>query len=143
MTLGNLTSGEMTFGKKTFGEMTFGELPFSKMTLGDLTFGEMASSEMTFGETPGNRTTENVVRLEWEWEIQDGGLPNQINLYLSLHGQDRNQIPMAITMFSRSSYPMGLFAMLRNQTGRNQKWKIQDGGLQPWNTFISACMYTR
>ena len=39
-----------------------------------------------------------------------------------------------------SSYPMGQFAMLWNQTRRNQKWKIRVGGLKPWSGSMVPCM---
>ena len=42
-------------------------------------------------------------------------------------------------MFLESSYPINTVAMLYDQTGENQKWKNQDGGLETSNTYISAC----
>ena len=37
-----------------------------------------------------------------------------------------------------SGIPMGQVLTSYNRIGRNRKWKIQDGGLYHWNTYISA-----
>ena len=42
-------------------------------------------------------------------------------------------------MFSESSYALGVVAMLYDQTERNRKGKIQDGGIHIENSFTSAC----
>ena len=36
-----------------------------------------------------------------------------------------------LRLFWGYSYPMGIVAITYDQTGRNQKWKLQDGGLKP------------
>ena len=54
--------------------------------------------------------------------------------------QDCNAVPTAIPTFSGFNYPMGVVAMLYDQTGRNWKWELQDDGNNfEKNTFISAC----
>ena len=45
---------------------------------------------------------------------------------------DTNAIPMDIPMFSGSGIPMEQVSTLYNQSGKNRKWKIQDGGLHNW-----------
>ena len=65
-----------------------------------------------------------------------------VNLkYVSARTHDRNEIPTVPPMFLGYSYPMGIVAMLYDWTGRNLKWKFQDGGHMTWNTYISACIY--
>ena len=41
-------------------------------------------------------------------------------------------------MFLGYSYPMELVALLYDQTGRNRKWIIQDGGLKTSNECVSV-----
>jgi len=50
--------------------------------------------------------------------------------------QDSNEIPMAVPMFSKSSYLTIIVAMFYDRTGRNRK--IQDGGHRTSNTYISV-----
>ena len=78
---------------------------------------------------PYNGTSSNHVQLNRKWKIQDGaigGLPtwNTCNSACTI---DSNVNPSAIPMFSGSCYPMEQVAILFDQTGRNRKWKIQDG----------------
>ena len=70
-------------------------------------------------------------------EIQDGG-PYHCNLFISAPRQDSHAIATAIPTFYGSGIPMGQVSVLYNQNGRNRKWKIQDGGLDHCNAYISA-----
>ena len=85
--------------------------------------------------TPGSSYAMEVMAMLYDqtgrnrrWEIQDGGMWTW-NTFISACIQDSNAIPTAITMFSGSSYPMRVLAMLYDRTGRNRKWEIQDGGM--------------
>ena len=42
-------------------------------------------------------------------------------------------------MFLESSYSINIVTLLYDQTGGNQKWKNQDGGLETSKNIISAC----
>ena len=75
-----------------------------------------------------NRTNNETARCNRKWKIQDGGL-HTWNTYISACTQDGDEIPTAIPMFSGSSYLMGVMTMFCDQTGRNRKSKLQDGGL--------------
>ena len=80
----------------------------------------------TPGFSPFGRTTLQPFPLD------SGSLKSKMaawNTYISGCIQDSNAIPTAISMFSGSSYPMGVLAMLYDQTGRNREWKIQDGAM--------------
>ena len=56
----------------------------------------------------------DVVRLNRKGEIQDGGLQNRMNLYLSLRRKVRNEIPSAMPMFSGSGNTEKLVGILSN-----------------------------
>ena len=72
-----------------------------------------------------------------KWEIQDGGLQTS-NTCNSACTIDSNEIPSAIPMFSGNSYPMTQVALLYDQTERNRKCKIQDGGRYTLTAYSSA-----
>ena len=67
-------------------------------------------------------------------KIQDVGLLTS-SACISASRRDINEIPTAISMFSGSSFPLGLVRILCDQTGSGN---IRDGGLQTSNACISA-----
>ena len=85
-----------------------------------------------------NGTSSNYISPNRKCKIQDGGLQTS-NTCNSTWTIDSNKIPSAIPMFLGSSYPKKLVSLLYDQTGRNRKWDIQDGGLHTSNTCNSAC----
>ena len=66
-----------------------------------------------------------------KWKNQDGGLKTS-KTYISACTQDSNEIATALTYVfgvQLSNKHDGKLALFYDQTGRNRKWKFQDGGL--------------
>jgi len=82
---------------------------------------------------------------ERKWNIQDGGLKPEVDTvkrlfpFPHLIATRYTDIPM----FSGSAIPMGHVSVRTTKLGGNRKWKIQDGGLHPWNAYISPPRVTQ
>jgi len=100
---------------------------------------DLNGSTKVFGVMQSNGKTKNNFPSNRKCKIKDGGLESLIT-YISACTQDSKKFPTAIPLLSGSNYQIRLVVMLYDQTGRNQKWKIQDGGHL---TGISACRQDR
>jgi len=88
--------------------------------------------------------TANSIMFSWTLCRMNGsgkfkmGLEVDMEKRLSLNTLNSNAILTAIPMFSGLAIPVGMYPYCTTKLGGNRKWKIQDGGLHPWNAYISA-----
>jgi len=76
---------------------------------------------------------------ERKWNTQDGGLKPEVDTAKRLFPFPHSiatRFYMIYVCFRGRPYQWDMFLYLSTKLGGNRKWKIQDGGLHPWNAYI-------
>jgi len=82
----------------------------------------------------------NTFLNERQWNIQEGGLRPEVDTakrsfpFPHLIATRFQQIYLC---FRGRPYQWDMYLYCTTKRGENQKFKIQDGGLNPWNAYIS------